>query len=227
MFSVVVENRADTPANNVRINVEFDPVLQARGIPPQDLVDAKKTVGGGYVWEIASIGPRAKVTRSFGCSGAAAVPRAQIFVKVFDANQQPYAVDKAIEVLPSPVAAQGPLKVEVGGNANPVKAGGLVNYVVTITNVSQVEDKQVRLRLTLPPEMSRVGEPRFNARVDSIDGQTVQFEPVLEMRPNDVVRCTITLRADRPGQANVRADVTSLNVPVPINATVVTRIDPP
>ena len=128
-------------------------------------------------------------------------------------------------IQPAPVAATRSDQSANCGQSESCRIGGNVTYRVTITNIGRVDEPQVRLTLTLPPEMSLVRVLPFNAQQDTIrDERVIPFRPLLVLRPNESVNCDLVVRADRPGQAGLKAEVTSLNVVAPVSGTAITTI---
>ncbi len=221
-FNVKVDNVGDLAAGQVKINIEVDPSFQITGVDSDS--GLTRTMTGGLEWKLDTLQPRGSVTHQIGCRCVAPATKGCCTGTVTIASREPRAHQHCVAIQPAPEAAQGTLKVQVAGNANPVRVNGNVAYRVTITNIGRVDEPQVRLTLTLPAEMSPVGQPRFNVPEESRDGRTIQFKPILVLRPNESITCDLVLRADRPGQASLRADVTSLNVAAPLSGTATTTI---
>src|SRR5690606_18143316 len=113
---------------------------------------------------------------------------------------------------------------EVLQNRNPVGVNSNVNYQVVVKNQTKDRERQVRLVITVPPEMSLVGEPIANVQVQSKEGNVIRFAPIFELRGDEALTFSFTLRANRPGQAQLRAEVTSFNITTPIEVTQTTSV---
>jgi uncharacterized repeat protein (TIGR01451 family) len=229
-FSVVVTNIGDTEARQVKITAElgdaFDPA--SIGVPAGNPDRAFLTPTKGVVWNIDSIPPKQKVTRVFGGRGKFADPWAWCRATATDATQQPIGAEKRLAMQPAAGVAQGPFKIEIAGNANPAKLNSDVQYQVSIKNLGRESEKQVRLTIIVPPEMSLRGEPMGNnVRVDTIDGKRIIFKPIAELRPTDApMLFNFVLHADRVGDAAIQAEVTSFNVTTPMTEAKTTKIAP-
>src|SRR5262249_40249708 len=97
---------------------------------------------------------------------------------------------------------------------------------ITITNNSANSDRQVQLRIAIPNNMTLATNPSGPVAF-TIDGQTVTFSPILELRPNEPpLNFDLRLRANSPGPAQVTAEVRSLNSLQPLTRSETVTINP-
>jgi hypothetical protein len=124
-----------------------------------------------------------------------------------------------------PVAAppEG-LSMTVVGLFNPITSGKDLTYVVDVSNKTQAVDRLVRVTATVPEGMLPDPLGTTGPAGPHIEGQTVRFDPVPEIRPGDTLQYRIRARTPRPGQYRLRVELTSQNRPSPQSVEETTEV---
>jgi len=125
---------------------------------------------------------------------------------------------------PTPNHAAANLKLLIASRANPIKAGGESSYQIVVTNQGTDPEPKVVLSVTIPSVMQFVGAQDKSPSPATIDGQTVHFDPIKLLQPNESLVFEIRVRADKAGKAIVRAEVTSENQAKPQSVDTTTSI---
>lgn len=113
------------------------------------------------------------------------------------------------------------LGVAIGDLRDPVAVGNETIYDIAVTNNSQVSDRMVTVTVTVPPEM----QPQQQGTGGKIDGQTVRFDPIRELRAGEKVAFRVRVVAMRPGkEVKVLVSVASQGNPRPVTAEESTTI---
>ncbi|MCC7086460.1 MAG: hypothetical protein IT427_15780 [Pirellulales bacterium] len=225
-FSIKITNLGDLPAEQVRVSCEVGPALKLSGID-RSIVGMINPRPGVYEWNLSPIAGKGSMTQEIGCQCIAPAERACCTATVTIATREPLADDHCLTILQPPEGDKGPVKVEISKTTDPVNVGSNAVYIVTITNVTKMPEHQVQLTLTLPPEMTMIEQRKFPAGVESTsaDHRTIRLRPIAEMHPGEKIVCELVLRADRPGLATLRADISSVNLPAPRSSTSTTMIN--
>ncbi len=104
------------------------------------------------------------------------------------------------------------LVMTVNELGDPIRAGDQVTYIVEITNDRTVSDRNIVLTVVLPEGTSQLTTvpPPLIRHTTGLDGRTVTFSAISEMRAGETVTFRIGATLQRPGQATVRAELNSL-----------------
>jgi uncharacterized repeat protein (TIGR01451 family) len=223
LFTIDVANTGSTTAaQQVRLVVHLDPQLHA----DQATDGFQRTADGGVQFTIDSIPPGKHEQRQVLCTCTAPSANACGRVTYSDASQLNLGQEACLSIQPAPAAAapQSNLQVQIRAINNPVKAGATAVFRVTVTNAGTNPERNVRLSLTLPESFTYV-RTIAPVGVSTTDGPNIQFEPVLELRPQEPIPFDVTLRAtNNPGPAQVTAQVTSANQTQPLTDSATTTI---
>jgi uncharacterized repeat protein (TIGR01451 family) len=219
-FAIAVTNVGDIPAQQVKTTITFEQGLQAERASE----GFKKTVDGGVLWTIDTLPPGAKQIFTVQCTCIAPAARANGKVTVVDQTGLPQSQQAPVQILPAQAApGANDLKVQVTGRNNPVNAGSFASYSIIITNLSANPQRQVKLNVAVPENMTFVDVPQSYVKY-SVIGRNVQFEPLLEMKPGESVPYELRLRADRQGTGQINAEATSATTPKPLTGSTTTSI---
>jgi uncharacterized repeat protein (TIGR01451 family) len=111
----------------------------------------------------------------------------------------------------SPTSAQA-LVLVVNDLGDPIRAGDQVTYIVEITNGRAVSDRNIVLTVVLPEGWSQLTTvpPPLIRHTTGLDGRTVTFSPIAELRAGETVTFRIGATLHRAGQATIRAELKSL-----------------
>jgi len=116
-----------------------------------------------------------------------------------------------------------PLDVQIAERTNPVAVGSQCVYEIALKNTSRRSLRGVRVSARVPDEMTLKGHtgPIRALAKDAV----VRYEPIAEIRPNEVIRLTITLVAAKATDAaQFEVDVRSDQLARPIARSKSTRI---
>ncbi len=223
LFTIDVANTGSTtPAQQVRLVLHLDPQLHA----DQATQGFQRTADGGVQFSIDSIPPDGHVQRQVECTATAPSANACARVTYSDLSQLNLGQETCLSIQPAPAAAapQSNLQVQIRAINNPVKAGANAMFRITVTNSGTNSERNVRLSLSLPESMSYVTKVA-PVEVSTTDGPNIQFDPILELRPQESIPFDVTLRAtNNPGPAQVTAQVTSANQTQPLTDSATTTI---
>ena len=104
----------------------------------------------------------------------------------------------------------------VAARTNPIKVGGTTSFVVTVSNLGANPERKVALVVALPPQLQYVEGNVENPTKASVSGQTVRFEPILQLDPRQPVHFEIQAKALLAGSAKLQAQATSPTTPQPV-----------
>jgi uncharacterized repeat protein (TIGR01451 family) len=225
-FKIKVTNTGARTLSNVPVTPTHDPPLS-----PEMATEGNKRTNNSLTWLIASMPPGIPYALESHCECKSASARACLRVRAKAASGAQAEAEACLQIAPSTGPAIGPklpgdvttappLDVVISDLFDPIAVGERQTYVITVANLGQLSDRQVRLTVTLPPQMTLeklgTGGPA-NVDVESVVGQTIRFAPMAELRPGRENRIEYRVRAwaKQPGKAIARAEVTSLNNPQP------------
>ena len=109
------------------------------------------------------------------------------------------------------------LDLQIAEFGDPVRVGQRATYMITITNNGQASDRAVVLEVAFAPEMTpdvnRINQTlRTQAIQASVQGQTLRFSPIAEIRKDEPIVLTLSFNVNRVGVAKLVARVTSENL---------------
>ncbi len=205
-FTIDITNTGSQPLSSLKVVDQYDAVLS-----PTMATDGYKFEDNNLVWTLDSL-PAGKTTQlevHFRCQSAAA--RACNRVSVTTQEGARVEAEACLEIR----AAAGGLNIEVGDSRDPVRLGKGLTYEIRVSNDGNISYKQVTVVATVPAGMmsDRIGTsgPRY-----TIDGQTVRFDAVPEIRPGEKRSYRIRVRTQQPGKLIFRAELTSQDLPQPV-----------
>ena len=97
---------------------------------------------------------------------------------------------------------------------DPICVGEMTTYRVTVVNQGSEPDRNVRLTVRFPDEISPVSA--MGASPGQVSGQTVTFNPLPMLNARQTVEYRIDGRAKRSGDARVKVEVMSDSITTPI-----------
>jgi uncharacterized repeat protein (TIGR01451 family) len=124
-------------------------------------------------------------------------------------------------------ATPGGLQLTIADLRDQIAVGNEVTYDVRVINGTTAPDQQVVVTVTAPPEMTPISAGSGGATGFKIDGQTMTFAALPEIRPGETVRYQIRMRANQPGTARIRAQLQTRGTPRPISTEETTTIFAP
>ncbi len=120
-------------------------------------------------------------------------------------------------------AVAGALTLTVGDLRDPVAVGNDTTYDISVTNGAAVSDRMVAVIVTLPPEMQPI-QQGTGGQPSKIEGQTIRFEPIRELRAGEKVAIRVQARALRAADIKVQVSASSQGNPRAVTAEETTRI---
>ena len=205
-FFVEVTNKGPAMLRNVKVADRSDPAFD-----PTLATDGYQIENGVLTWIIDNL-PAGKSVRyeiQCKCQTAAAKACNRASAALPDGT---HAEDEACLEIRPPAAPPGPtppkpvtpasegLRLSVEGLSNPVRAGKELTYEIVVDNKGTASCRQVTVTATVPDGMvpdplGTVG-PAGPAAV-KIDRQTVRFDPVPEVHPNESLTYRVRVRRSR------------------------------
>lgn len=208
-FLIDVTNNGPGPVTNLRITDTYDPSLE-----PIEATDGYTTSAGSIVWGIDRLPVGKTVRLQVNCRCRQAAGRACNRVMVTTAEGSRADDEICVEISP----ASGGLELVVTDLRDSVQVGRELTYEIVVRNTRRTPDQRIALTVTAPPEMTpvRIGTGGPQETQFTIDGRTIRFEPVREMRAGESLRYEVRMRAERPGEVRLRAVLSSAGSVTPI-----------
>ncbi len=222
LFTIEVKNTGSTKIPALQIVDTFDDTL----LKVMETTAGYQLQGKQLSWTIRDFDAGGVARREVKCQCLAAGARACHQLNVTDGgglNQQ----DEACLAIMNPDFSAGAvinLGLSVASRSNPIKVGGETSYVLTIINAGANPDRKVALTAVVPDSMQILEVPALNPARSTIDGQSVQFDPIAQMQPGERLTFEIRVRALRAGDALFRAQVTSQTQTQPVGGQTMTSI---
>ncbi len=222
-FDAEIRNAGDAPVTSLRVALSIgDPQFLRAAMADPNFSQAN----GQLVWTIANLAPGQVEHRRMACT-CLAVGRACARVSVSDGSN-PAVEDETCVVVQAAAGRQAPgtsnLNVQIASRANPVKAGSDTSYQVTVTNHAATPEPNVTVVVTIPDLEQVSADQGQNPTRSTIDGQTVRFDSIAQLRAGESVVFEVHVRAIRAGNAPVHAEVTSQIQTKPLAADTTTSI---
>ncbi len=205
-YLLTVSNPGSVPATNVQLSDELYLNERLRsGITFVDASDGGRLAGPDVRWSLGTLAPGARRTVSLtlralkeGEFKNAATVRADR-----DLTATAYATT-------SFEAASG-LSLDIDKAADPVALGKTATFTFRVRQHGVPPAAKVALSVTLPEGLQYVDARGMSQGTQ--DGRTVTFAPMAELAPGSDAVYTVTARAERAGEAKIRAAVTSEPLP--------------
>jgi hypothetical protein len=135
------------------------------------------------------------------------------------------ADDACVEILP-PAAPGGPgamspptasnLRLMVTESTNPARVGERQIAYVTVQNVGQEMERQVSVRVLLPPEFAADATQIQPEGEATVLGQEIRFSAISELQPQAERQYIIPMNVNRAGRAQIRAELAAPNLAAPL-----------
>jgi len=210
-FVVIVTNTGQQTLTNVKVVDHYDASLAPDMATEGYQFDADSRE---LSWTIDTLSPGRSTRLRVECRCKEVALQACNRVTVAT-EQGPRAEDQACLRI-SPAAAVLPsmsgLAMSVVDLRDPVSVGKEFTYEIRVTNNAQTSDRQVTLLVTVPDQMLVVRLGTSGPSKYDVDGQTIRFEPVAEIRSGETITYRVRVLAQQPGEVQLRAQLTSQNV---------------
>jgi hypothetical protein len=216
-----VVNSGTVPLTGIEVVVGLDPALER----------SEGAAASQTSWTIPILAPGARSDPfEIKCRGKLPTPRACVRVRATPANGMGDEKEACVEIRSAPVLG-GNLTLTMTDLRDPVTVGKKETYLIEVKNGSQV-DHNVVLSVTLPDKPVADGLPLIpvpvetsgSTKIGKISGQTIEFEPVAQLYPNQSVTYRVVVKAMVAGAVEVTAHVRSQNVRGEVSRTEKTDI---
>ncbi len=212
-FTIDITNTSTVNATQLKLTDNYDTVLR-----PVQATDGHAFVGNDLVWVVDQLPPNRTIRFQVVCRCDRAAPRACNRVTVSCAEGA-RADDEFCLAIQSVVV---PLSISLTDSTDPLNVGAVGLYEIRVTNNGTDSDRNVAVGVTFPAELTPLDQgnsgPSPNTRF-SVQGQTVRFEPIAEIRGKETLIYRVNARAMGAGtNVTIRAEVTSQNTPTPASA---------
>jgi uncharacterized repeat protein (TIGR01451 family) len=224
-FVIEIKNTGDAKIANVRVTNKFDgSLMQAK-----DASQGYEQNGTELSWTIANLDPGQTAERRVNCTCLAAVGRTCDVATVSDGRELTLVDQACLEIVPvePPPGAGGKLSLAVAARANPINVGGETSFVITVNNAGPNPERKVALSVTIPDPMQYVEGTTQNPTRANVDGQSIRFEPIVQLEPNKPVQFEIHAKANRAGDATLHAEATSQATTQPVSGDATVKIVAP
>ena len=218
-FHIEVTNAGKAPATRIKVVDHYDASLE-----PTNATEGYQWTGADMVWVVDELAPGQKILLQVNCKCLAQAAKSCNRATV-SCQEGVQANDEAcLSISPPP----GGISLVIAEDADPVTVDDQATYKVRVTNHGQTSDRQVVLVVTVPVGMIplHIGTQGPGTMRATIDGQTVRFPPVAEIKPGDRLDYKIKVKvgADHLGAARCQAQVTSQNLKSPAVAEETTQV---
>lgn len=215
MFTISVENVGQIPATNVRVTDSYD-----LGLSPTLASNGYAKEGNNLIWQFASLGPGQAQLLRVECIPNA--PGQRLCNRAIVICTEGARADS--EVCLDVVGLQSALSIDIVDEADPRRLGDVQAYDVTLRNLTNSSDFNVVVTVELPEQMTNVGEPEGGkGRVD-LNGRTIRFDPIAELRAGEVRKLRVRGQVRQTGTGTARARVVSQLQPTEQTSTTTTTL---
>lgn len=216
-FRIEVTNSGKVPATGLKLVDHYDPSLE-----PTTATTGYGWTGADLVWQIDELAPGKSIRFQVNCKCLEQAAKSCNRAAVSSQEGAQASGEACLTISPPP----GGISVVIAETADPLAVGDQATYEIRVTNHAQASDRQVALVVTAPAGMIplRIGTKGPGQTKVTIDGQTVRFDPIAELKPGDRLDYSIKMRAEQPGAARCRAQVTSQNLKSPVTAEETTQV---
>lgn len=199
-FTITITNTGPVRVTDLQVVDTYDEALN-----PILATDGYVFVGDDIVWRIDELPPGRSATLQIHCRCTVPAERSCNAVTVTTAEGARADDEACLEIRP----AQGGLSMSVSDVRDPVSVGGETTYEIQVRNNAGVVDRQVTLDVVLPSEVMPIAAGTTGPTQHTIEGRTVRFRPVAEIRPGETLRYSVQVRTERPGQVRITATLNS------------------
>jgi len=203
-----VSNTGDVGVNNVQIVVPVP-----AGLTVNSATAGGHVSGNSLVWDLASLDVKAPqdLSATFVCANAGTFD--------FNATAKGTCASPISTSCSTRVVGISAILLEKSDDPDPVAIGDTTTYTTKITNQGSAPDNNVRVVVTIAPELVPV-----SSADGSIDGQTVTFPTVPSLAPKAVVTFKVVAKGVKAGVGYTKFSLTSDMLTSPVTATESTTI---
>jgi len=216
-FAIEVTNSGTQTLTEVRV-VDTYPA----SLDPQFGTDGFRFEGENLVYTIDSLLPGETKNLKVVCQCVKPATRASNLVVVTTAEGARAEARAFLDI----VTLQSGLTIDVVDLADPVRQGARLTYKIVVANHGTAAEGNVSVTATLP--LGMVADPLGTTGPGgrTIAGQTVRFDPVVEILPGETREYRVVVQVFQPGQMTLRAELTSASLLQPLGAEATTEVLP-
>jgi uncharacterized repeat protein (TIGR01451 family) len=219
-FTIELSNNSNRALTNVTVVAGYDSNLR-----PEKATAGNKPESSSLVWVIDSLPAGRPVALEVQALCLSAVAKSCLRVTASTPEGDRAAAETCFTIreAPSGIGAEQPsggaLVMTVADFRDPIKLGETERYEIRVMNQGRNVDRDVTLVVTVPDGMTpeplgTTGPPGTSPKINNLT-QTVTFSPADEIQPGETLTYYIRARTQRPGQARLRVELTSMNQRVP------------
>ena len=208
-FNITVTNTGEIALGNVRVTDQFPPQAE-----PTEATEGYEIDADQLTWDLGTLQPGESVRLQVVLQCNTIVAETYNTVTVTADRGVREEARSAFEIRATPAA----LLLNVSDVDDPITVGSDTTYEVRVTNQGNQAARQVQIVATLPAELEPVtAEVSGNAVAFKIeDGNTVVFEPLLELPEQASITFTIQAKAVKVGTGHFRVTLTSDALELPV-----------
>jgi uncharacterized repeat protein (TIGR01451 family) len=209
-YSITVRNTGDIAAQQTVLTDDIPAGTQFMGAS-----DGGQASGGQISWNLGTIEPGGSRTVTM------TLKPTQPGVVRNTATARAYCTEASdsaqmnVEGIPA-------ILLEVIDLDDPIEIGGMVTYVITVTNQGSAVGTNIKLVCTLPQQQSySTAEGPTEA---SVDGQVVTFAALPSLQPKAKAAFRLTVKANDVGDVRFKVSMTTDQQTVPVEETESTNL---
>jgi uncharacterized repeat protein (TIGR01451 family) len=189
-----VSNTGDAPAAGAVAQVPIP-----AGLTFKSATAGGRVAGNNVVWDLGSLAPKAPqdVCATFVSAAAGTF--------AFNGTAKGTCATEVSSTCQSRVVGVAAILLEKADDPDPIGIGETTTYTVKITNQGTADDSNVKMVVTIAPELVPVSATGNG----TIDGQTVTFPVVPRLAPKDAVSYQIVAKGAKAGDGHTVFKLTS------------------
>jgi uncharacterized repeat protein (TIGR01451 family) len=203
LFNIEVQNTGEGDLTDLVVACRTDPPLRPTQATQFGDQPAKVTkTDAGYElspWRFLRLPPGRSISLEVECQGE--LPAASACARVSVTSREGAREEKTACL--AVAAAANPLLLTLGSSADPVKTGEEVGYVLSVTNNGKAPLTNLAVQFTLSSHLSPPRAPEKNPTPSRVEGRTLSFDPLPQLRPGETQTYRIRAQAQRTGAATV------------------------
>ncbi|MBN2473467.1 MAG: DUF11 domain-containing protein [Pirellulales bacterium] len=217
-FTIDVTNSGTQPLTGVKVVDQYDAALN-----PEMATDGYAIENNDLVWTINTLAPGKTERLQVHCRCRKAAAKACNRVVATAGETARDEAEACLQI----EAVKSALKITAAALREPVAVGRNVTYEILVTNGGTVAETQVAVVATVPLGMTPAAlgtTGPAQAPKPTIQGQTVQFDPVAEIPPGKTLVYRVVVRAGQRGDFVFHAELISPSRTLPLAADAKTQV---
>jgi uncharacterized repeat protein (TIGR01451 family) len=205
-YLLTVSNSGTIPVTNVELHDGIFTTESLRSnIQFIGASDDGKLVGDDVRWLLGTLAPGSRRTVSLQLRTLQMANRAGVFENLANVKADGDIYAKAICKTDFVTPAGLTLDIEKG--SDPVAVGKTTTFTFRVRQIGTTASRNVGLVISLPEQLQYVDS--LGPSAGSQDGRTVSFAAIGELAAGGEAVYTVTVRADRPAEVQLRASLTA------------------